>query len=61
MSDLIGAGLPILDQHLSDLSDYRKFTVSGSVPVSGRIANQANAIIRELAVIGVVPVREPAQ
>lgn len=65
ISDLVSAGLPILDQHLSDLSDYRKFTVSGSVPITGRIAEQANAIIRELVVIGVVsaaiPVREAAK
>jgi chromosome partitioning protein len=61
MSDLASAGLPILDQHLSDLSDYRKFTVSGSVPITGRIAEQASAIIRELVIAGIVaasPVQE---
>jgi chromosome partitioning protein len=57
MGDLAGAGLPILEQHLSDLSDYRKFTVSGSVPVIGRAAEQANAIIGELVELGVVPKR----
>ncbi len=61
MGDLVGAGLPILDQHLSDLSDYRKFTVSGSVPVTGRIADQANAIIGELVALGVVPAREASR
>jgi len=61
MNDLATAGLPILDQHLSDLSDYRKFTVSGSVPVTGRTAEQASAIIRELVMVGIVaptPIRE---
>ena len=54
MGDLAAARLPILDQHLSDLSDYRKFTVSGSVPISGRIAEQVTAVIHELAVIGAI-------
>ena len=64
MSDLVSAGLPILDQHLSDLSEYRKFTVSGSVPVTGRVAEQASAIIRELVMAGIVtmmPVPETVQ
>lgn len=61
MGDLASARLPILEQHLSDLSDYRKFTVSGSVPVTGRIAEQANAIIAELVTIGVVPAWEAAR
>lgn len=63
IGDLAAAGLPILEQHLSDLSDFRKFTVSGAVPVTGRIAEQANAIIRELTAIGAVspiPVSEVA-
>ena len=60
MGDLAGAGLPILYQHLSDLSDYRKFTVSGSVPVTGRIADQANALIDELVAIEAIPARETA-
>ena len=64
MDDLTKAALPMLTQHLSDLSDYRKFTVSGSVPVTGRIAEQASAIILELVQAGTVsaiPVREAAQ
>ncbi len=59
--DLEDAGLPILAQHLSDLSDFRKFTVSGTVPVTGRIADQANAIIGELVTIGVISARRPAR
>jgi chromosome partitioning protein len=58
MGDLADAGLPIFNQHLSDLSDYRKFTVSGSVPVTGRIADQANSIIGELVALGFVPDRK---
>ena len=61
MGDFAGSGLPILAQHLSDLSDYRKFTVSGSVPVTGKIADQARAIIAELMADGMVPSREGAQ
>lgn len=61
MGDLAGAELPILNQHLSDLSDYRKFTVSGFVPITGRAAEQASAIISELVVLGVVPDREAPQ
>ena len=54
MGDMTAAGLPILEQHLSDLSEYRKFTVSGSVPITGRIAEQVAAVIHELAAIGAV-------
>ena len=57
MGDLTAAGLPILKQHLSDLSEYRKFTVSGSVPITGRIAEQVTAIIHELAAIGAVTLK----
>ena len=60
MHDIEEAGLPTLGQHLSDLSDYRKFTVSGAVPVTGRIAEQANALIAELVAIGVVAARKAA-
>lgn len=56
IEDLSTAGLSILEQHLSDLSDFRKFTVSGSVPVTGRIADQAGSIIRELIAIGAIPI-----
>ncbi len=52
--DLATAGLPLLGQHLSDLSDYRKFTVSGSVPVAGRLGEQAGAVIRELVTVGAI-------
>ena len=55
VEDLASAGLPILKQHLSDLSDFRKFTVSGFVPVSGRVADQANAIIEELIALAAIP------
>ena len=58
IGDLTDAGLPIVNQHLSDLSDYRKFTISGSVPVTGRAADQANAIIDELVAVGVLPTPE---
>ena len=55
MHDLTGAGLPLLVQHLSDLSDYRKFTVSGTVPVTGKLGEQVGAVIKELIAIGAVP------
>lgn len=54
-ADLDAAGLPIVVQHLSDLSDFRKFTVSGIVPVSGKVADQTRAILRELAEQGAIP------
>ena len=53
--DLTAAGLIMLRQHLSDLSDFRKFTVSGVVPVSGRVGEQVDEIIGEMAEIGVLP------
>jgi chromosome partitioning protein len=55
LADLQGASLPIICQHLSDLSDFRKFTVSGSVPTIGKAAEQTTLIINELISAGILP------
>jgi chromosome partitioning protein len=48
LADLVGASMPVVAQHLSDLSDYRKFTVSGAVPTTGKMAEQVQAVVGEL-------------
>ena len=57
ISDLEGAKLPIMEQHLSDLSEFGKLTLSGSVPVSGRVGGQAANIIAELVALRAVPAK----
>jgi chromosome partitioning protein len=59
LADLCGASLPIISQHLSDLSDFRKFTVSGSVPTIGKAAEQTTLIIKELVSAGFLPSAAP--
>ena len=57
-SDLAEAGLPMLNQHLSDLSEFGKLTLSGKVPVTGRVGDQAQGLISEMRQLGVVPARK---
>lgn len=54
-SDLNDAGLPLMSQHLSDLSEFGKLTLSGHVPVTGRVGTQANLLIKEMIALGAVP------
>jgi chromosome partitioning protein len=55
VSDLVEAGVPILNQYLSDLSDFGKLSLSGRVPLSGKVAMQTGKIIDELIELGAVP------
>jgi chromosome partitioning protein len=55
LADLASASMPIIGQHLSDLSDYRKFTVSGAVPTAGKMAEQVQAILGELVAQAALP------
>ena len=41
LDSLAEAGLPILEQALSDLSDFSKLSFSGTVPLSGKVGGQA--------------------
>lgn len=54
-ADLTEAGLPFMKQHLSDLSEFGKLTLSGKVPVSGRVGGQAEQLIVEMRKLGAVP------
>jgi len=47
--------LTILDRTLGDLSDFTKLSFSGTVPVSGRVGEQASSLILELARKGAIP------
>jgi chromosome partitioning protein len=49
--------LTILAQTLGDLSDFAKLSFSGTVPTSGRIAEQASSLIDELVGKGAIPNR----
>jgi chromosome partitioning protein len=51
-------GLPVMTQHLSDLSEFGKLTLSGKVPVTGKVGDQAQELISEMRKIGAVPHRK---
>lgn len=61
VDELQAAGMPLLAQHLSDLSDFGKFTMSGAVPTVGRLGSQTGKIVTELATLGVIPPRQKAR
>ncbi|MFT8247125.1 ParA family protein [Roseomonas sp. BN140053] len=54
-ADLTEAGLPLIEQHLSDLSDFGKLSLTGKVPTSGKVGEQAMGIIKEMIGLGAVP------
>ena len=51
------ANLPMMKQHLSDLSEFGKLTLSGKVPMTGRVGDQAKELIAELKTLGAVPAK----
>jgi chromosome partitioning protein len=55
--DLAAAGLPLLRQHLSDLSEFGKLSLSGRVPVTGKVGTQADQMVEELIALDAVPAR----
>ncbi len=57
VADLEASGAPLLEQYFSDLSDFGKFTLSGKVPLSGKIAMQASRLIDELIGQGAIPAK----
>ncbi len=57
VGDLEAAEMPLLNQHLSDLSDFGKLSLSGKVPVSGKLGSQAGKIIAELIALKAVPTK----
>jgi chromosome partitioning protein len=59
-NDLVAASLPMIEQHLSDLSDFGKLSLSGRVPVTGKVGGQALNIVEELIALRAVPA-QPAQ
>jgi chromosome partitioning protein len=57
LGDLETAKLPLVTQHLSDLSDFGKLSLSGKVPVTGKLGSQAAKMIAELVVLHAVPAK----
>ena len=56
-ADLAAAGLPLLRQSLSDLSDFGKVSLSGKVPLTGKVGGQADRMVEELVALGAVPAK----
>src|SRR4051812_45590200 len=60
LADLAASGAPVLDHFFSDLSDFGKLTLSGKVPMNGKVGLQTTKIIDELIDLGTVP-KKPAR
>ncbi len=57
LGDLETAKLPLMTHHLSDLSDFGKLSLSGKVPVTGKVGSQAAKMIAELVALHAVPAK----
>jgi chromosome partitioning protein len=57
LGDLEAAGLPLIEQHLSDLSEFGKLSLSGRVPVTGKVGEQAQQMVAELVALHAVPAK----
>ena len=55
LDSLSEAGLPMLAQPLSDLSDYSKLSFSGAVPLAGKVGMQTDGLVAELIAKGIIP------
>ena len=60
LADLEASGAPVLDAFFSDLSDFGKLTLSGRVPINGKVGLQTGKVIGELVGLGAVP-KKPAR
>ncbi len=57
LGDLSAANLPMIEQHLSDLSDFGKLSLSGRVPATGKVGDQALTMVEELIALRAIPAR----
>lgn len=57
LSDLQSTGTPVLSSYLSDLSDFGKMTLSGRVPLSGKVRLQVGKILDELIALKAIPAK----
>jgi chromosome partitioning protein len=57
LSDLQSSGHTVLSSYLSDLSDFGKMTLSGRVPLSGKVSLQVRKIIKELMALKAIPAK----
>jgi chromosome partitioning protein len=57
MSDLEASGAPVLESFFADLSDFGKLTLSGKVPMTGKLGTQADKMIGELIELGAIPAK----
>ncbi len=57
LGDLDAAKLPLIEQHLSDLSDFGKLSLSGRVPLTGKVGGQAANMVGELVALKAIPAK----
>jgi chromosome partitioning protein len=54
-AELEGDSLPMLNQHISSLTDVGKLSLSGELPAGAKIIEEVDALICELIEVGAVP------
>jgi chromosome partitioning protein len=57
LSDLDASGAPVLESYFADLSDFGKLTLSGKVPISGKLWIQIGRVVDELIGLGAIPAK----
>ena len=57
LSDLDASGAPVLESYFADLSDFGKLTLSGKVPISGKLGLQIGRVVDELIGLGAIPAK----
>ena len=57
LSDLDASGAPVLESYFADLSDFGKLTLSGKVPISGKLGLQIGRVVDELIRLGAIPAK----
>lgn len=57
LSDLKASGAPVLESYFADLSDFGKLTLSGKVPISGKLGLQIGKVVDELIGLGAIPAK----
>ncbi len=57
LADLEASGAPVLDNFFPDLSDFGKLTLSGKVPMSGKIGLHTGKVVDELIGLGAIPAK----
>lgn len=57
LADLETSGAPVMEGFFADLSDFGKLTLSGKVPMGGKLGMQTSKVVDELIELGAIPAK----